>query len=361
METPARHRILLLDDDPDLLEVYREILARLPSKPEIHTVTSGARALSLLSSEPFSLLLCDLKMPKMDGLQVLTIVRRKFPQVRTAVLTCILDEQFRTRAYAMGIDLFLEKPVSSKEISFLLDCIESLLDREQAGGFRGVQSKSLVDIIQLECLSQSSSVLKITQGSIEGRIWIQSGEIIDAATEALGAVEAFHRILSWKTGSFEMLPAEPARARTIFSSYQGLLLETVQVIDEALSQGGAQAGEGVDDAQAPTAAALLELSRFRGVEFVLTVASDDRNATESWGLDNVEPLASWTQETMKGLRSIGETLQAGILNRVDGRGPLQNIAAASRGDRELCVGFYRSLPVETVRETMQKIVTKWAS
>ena len=123
MESPACHKILLLDDDEDLLELYCEILGRLPSKAELHTATSGARALSLLNSEPFSLLLCDLKMPKMDGLQVLSIVRRKFPHLRTAVLTCLLDEQFRARAYAMGIDLFLEKPNSSKEITFLLDCI----------------------------------------------------------------------------------------------------------------------------------------------------------------------------------------------------------------------------------------------
>jgi DNA-binding NarL/FixJ family response regulator len=51
------------------------------------------------------LLISDLNMPKMDGLQVLMLVRRKFPQLRTAVLTSVADEQFRARGYAMGIDL----------------------------------------------------------------------------------------------------------------------------------------------------------------------------------------------------------------------------------------------------------------
>src|SRR5215510_14674966 len=177
-----RHKILLLDDDHDLVELYREMLGRLPSQPEIFTATSGARAIALLDSQAFSLLISDLNMPKMDGLQVLTIVRRKFPQLRTAVMTSVVDAQFRTRAYAIGIDLFLEKPNTGREVNFFIDCIESLLDREaDAGGFRGVQSKSLVDIIQLECLSQSSSVLKVTQGSQEGKIWIQTGEIVDAA------------------------------------------------------------------------------------------------------------------------------------------------------------------------------------
>src|SRR5438093_2670727 len=155
---PTRHKILLLDDDQDLLDLYRDILSRLPSQPQIYTATSGARAIALLESEPFSLLLSDLSMPKMDGLQVLAIVRRKFPQLRTAVLTAVPDEQFRSRAYAIGVDIYFEKPGTTQEINLFLDCIESLLGQEAQGAFRGVQSKSLVDIIQLECLSQSCSV-----------------------------------------------------------------------------------------------------------------------------------------------------------------------------------------------------------
>ncbi len=58
--------------------------------------------------------------------------------------------------------------------------MDSLLQRESSGGFRGVQSKSLMDIIQLECLSQSSNVLRITNGVLEARVWIQGGLVIDA-------------------------------------------------------------------------------------------------------------------------------------------------------------------------------------
>jgi CheY-like chemotaxis protein len=355
MDEPQRHKILLLDDDQDLLEVYRELLGRLPRKPEIHTTTSGARALALLESDHFNLLLCDLKMPKMDGLQVLSIVRRKFPGLRTAVLTCIVDEQFRTRAYAMGVDLFLEKPNSSKEITFLLDCIESLLDQEASDGFRGVQSKSLVDLIQLECLSQSSSILRIINGVLEGRIWIQEGEIIDAATDELTGVEAFQRILGWRTGNFEILPEDPSRGRTIFTSYQGLLLESAQALDEA------------EDAVAQTASgskprsALGELARHPGVDFILTVNANNQAQSEAWGLDAADQIAAWTHSTMKNFRALGEMLQAGMLNRVDGRGPMQNLSISGRGDIDMCVGFHRSLPSDTVRETMKKIVAKCAS
>src|SRR5437762_9478436 len=217
----TRHKILLLDDDHELVELYREMLCRLPSQPEIFTATSGARAIALLDSQPFSLLISDLNMPKMDGLQVLTIVRRKFPQLRTAVMTSVVDAQFRTRAYAMGIDLFLEKSNTGREINFFIDCIESLLGREMdAGGFLGMQSKSLVDIIQLECLSQSSSVLKVTNGPFSGRIWFINGDVIDAETQDLKGEPACRTILSWKTGNVEILPADQERNRPILNHYQ---------------------------------------------------------------------------------------------------------------------------------------------
>src|SRR3984885_6785076 len=137
-----RPKILLLDDDKDLLELYREILSQLPSRPEIFTSSTGARAIAMLAAEPFTLMVSDLNMPKMDGLQVLSIVRRKFPDMRTVVLTSVLDEQFRSRVYGLGVDLFWQKPGSGEEIKQFLECIESLLGRElQEEGFRGGGSK----------------------------------------------------------------------------------------------------------------------------------------------------------------------------------------------------------------------------
>ena len=120
-----------------------------------------------------------------------------------------------------------------------LECVESLLGRETGGGFRGMQSKSLMDIIQLECISRSSSVLRISNGSLSGKIWIQGGEVVDAEAADLCGEVAFQKILSWKAGNFEMLPAEPSRPRTVFKSYNALLLESAQALDE--SSGGVTA------------------------------------------------------------------------------------------------------------------------
>jgi CheY-like chemotaxis protein len=351
----TRHRILLLDDDSKLLETYQQLLMGLPSQPEVHTAISGPRAMAMLESEQFRLLICDLRMPKMDGLQVLSIVRRKYPQLRTVALTSVHDEQYRSRAYALGVDLFWHKPTNEQEIKMFMECLESLLGRERDSGFRGVQSKSLVDIIQLECISQSSSVLRITNGPLTGKIWIQDGEIIDSEADELKAEPAFLRILSWKAGSFETLPADPTRPRTITKSYNGLLLETAQALDE--QAGRVAAG---NEAGAPPSA-LAHLSQVEGVEFVLAMKPGGKNEHVARGLENPEKMAVWTKGTLERFRGLGDRLHAGPLAEVTGLGPQRHVSLTSHGDTEFCLGWKHSMNLGQVREMTKKVLTLWAS
>jgi CheY-like chemotaxis protein len=366
-EITAKQKILLLDDDPDVLELYQQMLLQLPSKPEVHIATSGARAMALLDSEPFNLLVSDLKMPKMDGLQVITIVRRKHPELRTIVLTGVADEEMRARAYAMGIDLYLEKPGNSKELTFLMQCIESLLDKEKSGsGFRGVQSKSLVDLIQLECLSGTSSVLKITNGKIEGRIWIQSGELIDAATPDAAGEEAFKRILSWKTGNFEILPSETNRPRRIKTSYQGMLLDTVQSQDEAQAATGDSPLEpsAADRDRAITDTQFFHksgLGRIQGVEFALKISEGKEVPMQKWGVDNPEPLAQWIRGTIREFEVLGDKFEFGAVKEFEGRGAQRQINVLVREAHTIAIGFLPNLPREQVETNTQKVLERWAS
>ena len=361
-----QHKILLLDDDEQLLELYQELLQQLPSQPEVRVSNSGARAIALLESEPFTLLITDLRMPKMDGLQVLAIVRRKYPYLRIIVLTGVLDEEYRSRAYAQGVDMFWQKPGSTEEFTLFKDCIESLLDRDvqSEGGFRGMQSKSLVDLIQLECLSQSSAVLHISQGGVSGRIWVQSGEIIDASAASFTGEEAFREILSWKSGNFEILPAEPDRPRTIHNSCQGLLLDSAQALDEWRGQqtGAETPVPGQAGNATPANSPLAPLARFEGVEFLLTMPADEKAPCESWGLENAQEVAAWARAAQKQLRELGEELGAGALAQVTGSG-LQRHWALSADEKKglLCAGFRRTLPKEKAEQTMKHIFAKWVS
>jgi CheY-like chemotaxis protein len=354
----SRHKILILDDDPVFLELYKEWLSQLPSKPEIQTSTSGARAMALLETEPFRVLICDLKMPKMDGLQVLSIVRRRFPELRTVVMTGVEDEEFRSRAYALGVDLFWLKPDTQQNMQMFLECLESLLGRDNENGFRGIQSKSLMDILQMECLSQSSTVFRITRGSLVGKIWILNGDLIDAETEGARGEAAFRRILEWKSGTFETLPSEPERERTITKSINALLLETAQAIDETSN---AAEGETTEDTNHRKTVWRLAAMTREGAEWVVTLPNEADSTPEGWGTQSEKELSEWMRYANEGVQQLGEKLEAGPWSHIRAQNLDRKMVLLPSKNKTCLVAWPSSAESSGIFEKSKKLVTSWDS
>ena len=93
---------------------------------------------------------------------------------------------------------------------------------------------------------------------------------------------------------------------------------------------------------------------------VLTCIAND-TGFESWGAENAEQIAQWVRQILQRFRALGDDLQAGQLNQLEGLGPQCHVALVSKADNDLCVGFHRSLSQDLVRVTMNKIAAKWAS
>ncbi len=345
-------RILILDDDPGFLDTYRRILSRLPSRPEVRIATCATKAMALLESEPFSLLITDLRMPKIDGFQVLMGARRRFPTLKTVAITALSDQQYRARAYASGIDLYTEKPTTPTEIRLFGECVDALLAQgTREGGFRGIQSKSLMDLIQIECLSQNSVVLRITRGALEGSIWVDGGNVIDAEVGDLRGEEAFKQLFGWKTGNFEILPGDPKRQRTIFGSYESLLLDSAQSLDEnAVRETDAITGE-----LQGMAMALRPLAEVRGVESLLLLTGP--GTFESWGVDNPEEIGGWTHRTLAAFQALGEALNAGPLRAIEATGSAHGAVLLSQNGQELLAGLDRKMNARMVREAGKELAT----
>jgi CheY-like chemotaxis protein len=354
----TQHKILIVDDDADWLDVCREMLSRLPSKPEIRTVGAGTRAIAHLDSQPFRLFICDLKMPKMDGLQVLSLVRRRFPDLRTVVLTALEDEEFRSRAYSLGVDLFWLKSDMQQNSKMFLDCVESLLGRESNGGFRGIQSKSLMDIIQLECMSRNSTVLRITRGPLVAKIWIQDGELLDAEVGNVRGEPAFQKILSWKAGTFENLAAEPHRERTINRSINALLLETAQTIDETADSAQTEMIERTDHRKTVWK---LSLMAGEGAEFVITVPPEGQGKCEGWGTHSAEEFSGWMRRAAEAVKRLGERLEAGPLSFIAGGSIERRLVMLLREEKVFLVAWPTETPENELLEKTKKLVASWDS
>ena len=112
-----QHKLLLLDDDEQILELYQELLQTLPSQPEVHVSNSGARAIALLESEPFSLLITDLRMPKMDGLSLISVIRADHADLPIIIFTGLgYDEEMMQAARVAGANGYVSKGLGPSEI-----------------------------------------------------------------------------------------------------------------------------------------------------------------------------------------------------------------------------------------------------
>jgi CheY-like chemotaxis protein len=75
----ARPRILVIDDEPDLRTIIAATL-RIDGH-DVQTAADGKEGLALISRNPFDVILCDLRMPEMDGPALYEVIRRDHPQV----------------------------------------------------------------------------------------------------------------------------------------------------------------------------------------------------------------------------------------------------------------------------------------
>ena len=356
MPMEAGHKILILDDDADWLNLCRDLLAQLPSKPEIHTTSSGMDALLLLDAQPFRVLLCDLVMPRMDGLQVLTIVRRRFPGLRTVLLTGHPDEAFRARAYALGVELFWLKSDLQQNSQVFLECIESLLGRDDGIGFRDAQSKSILDVIQMELALRNSSVLRIASGEKVAQIWIQNGQIIDARAEGADGEVAFGRILRWKGGTYESLPAEKGHLQLINKSLEALLLESGQTWMGAANRTVAQEEEETKFVTRLTAMAC------EGAEFVVTVPVKKEDTAQGYGcIQDTDRLAGWARQCEKVAQRLGAKFGAGPLTHIAGHSLERHLFLVPGKGGTFVVGWPPQADTAKLFEQSKKLAESWVS
>jgi CheY-like chemotaxis protein len=346
----AAQKILLVDDEQDFLDFYLEVLAKLPSRPEIQACKSGEQALALLATQPFALLICDLQMPHMDGLELVSLVRRGYPKLRIVAVTALLDQPYRARAYALGVDLFWQKPTNNFEIRVFLDCIESLLGRADGQPQTGIRNRSIQEVLRWECMAERSSKVKLFTRRGEGTVWIEHGEIIDAVVGALSGKEALWDVLSCGTAEYQALPLEP-RPRTIYEPYRTLLSAPPVGQQESPPIPVQGKPEPVKAEPAPAQAQPAPPLPPAVTPFPEIPAE----------LSGTGQLATWMVKSTRAFRILGEQLSAGRLKQLEGLGPDRHVTVSVNGDLTVCAGFHRSADVDQVRKTLQQIVQKWSS
>jgi len=220
-------RILCVDDDASVCETMRLIL-RLRGY-ETHSATSGAFALQALRESDFDLVITDLSMPGMDGIEFIRRLRKLKPCQRIIVITGFPSVRTEGQAFKLGTLNYIAKPVSSAR---LLEVVgECLKDEEE--GLIGSLLLSFEELIQLYGFGRKTSVLEIHCENNMGYIYMERGNPVHAAAGELEGEDAFFEILSWKTGVFIVAPYKGnGIPRSITRCVESLLLEGARRRDE---------------------------------------------------------------------------------------------------------------------------------
>lgn len=108
-------RILFVDDETRLLEALKRTLRPLHDECDLRFVTSGLEALQMLDREPFDMLITDIRMPGMDGSELLAAVREQHPEVTRIILSGTTDLDLTVQT-AVTAHQYLSKPCDSETL-----------------------------------------------------------------------------------------------------------------------------------------------------------------------------------------------------------------------------------------------------
>jgi len=115
-------RILLAEDNPVNQKVALKMLERMGYRPDI--AANGLEVLTALERQPYDLILMDVQMPEMDGLEAAKQVRARWPNghgPRIVAMTASVLREDRDACFAAGMDAFLSKPVVAEQVAAMLE------------------------------------------------------------------------------------------------------------------------------------------------------------------------------------------------------------------------------------------------
>ncbi|MDA0977560.1 MAG: response regulator [Proteobacteria bacterium] len=116
----TRFSILLVDDDLHVLKSVARILGR--QGWQVETVNSAAAAFERLAAQDFYVVISDLRMPDVDGIEFLSVVARRYPKTLQVLLSGSADAEQRQRAIdECDIRYFLGKPWDVEELKSVTD------------------------------------------------------------------------------------------------------------------------------------------------------------------------------------------------------------------------------------------------
>lgn len=232
-KTPSIHPgttapIILVDDEFELVHAVSAMLRAEFGESRVRATSNPNEALGWIKSEKPAVLITDVRMPGLSGLELISHVQSTWGPTPTVVITA-----FPTEAVSLGARrgsfVYLPKPFPFRS---LVETVQQLASAPAASFSGAIAVSTLADLLQLYAISGSTGMMTVQSGERRGEIWFERGQITHARTDDLEGFDAFAAIISWPNGSFAWKLRRTNR-QTINMSVSELMLDAYRIYDEA--------------------------------------------------------------------------------------------------------------------------------
>lgn len=300
-------KILIVDDDTNTLQMIKKGLEKFRADLSAITAPDGLAALDILNNHTISLVLTDLKMPKMDGFALMAAIMEHYPEIPVIAMTGYANPELERITKEEGVAGYIAKPFRMEE---LIEKIARSLGRETEGGtLHGISSGMFLQLIEMEQKTCTIRVFDKSSGKL-GLIFFLDGDLIDARADNFLGEEAALKIFSWDKVSISIENSCPRRKKRINRDLQAVLMDAMRLKDEEGYQDGSIDGEAEGDEEGAGGIA-------RGLAEEVDATAHVRASIEKGvgDLSDVEDIyqdGSW-DKTMKQFRLMGKVFGAGDL------------------------------------------------
>ncbi len=206
---------LVVDDEP--LFVRSVIDAVGTARPNLRAIgaSNGAEALELIAQEDISILLTDLRMPNLNGFELLAQLLSSDFSAPILVATAFGAEKLGQRLSALPRVRYLEKPV---DLDALLELLDLMLSEEQREIDRG-----LAAFLQLLASEKESIAIRLQWEDKTGVLAFRTGRLVNAKAPGLAGDEAVLELLRWPQPRLKLKRGVATRGRNVESPLDSLL------------------------------------------------------------------------------------------------------------------------------------------
>ncbi|MGD8519945.1 MAG: response regulator [Desulfobacterales bacterium] len=166
MENLSQWKIVLIDDEEDIREVMA--IALQDAGYKVDTAADGATGLQLCEGTSPQILITDIRMPGIDGLQVLETIKKKYPDIEVIVATAFGEMDLAIRALQLDASDFITKPISDEALYLALKrAKERFNSRKQLKDYTALLEKEKAETSQ-ELLKSIAFQRNLIESSMDG-------------------------------------------------------------------------------------------------------------------------------------------------------------------------------------------------